>query len=136
MKKNSIFQNWKQRVRKLKQETSALYYASKDPRTPWYAKFLAICVVAYLLSPIDLIPDVIPILGYLDDLVLIPLGIFLLLKLIPKTVMDESRQKAKVIENIPNSKFITIIIVCIWIFTGMLTVFLVYSLYQNSKKSF
>ena len=76
----------------------------------------------------------IPILGYLDDLLLVPLGIFLLLKLIPKTVMDESREKAKTIENTPNTKFITIIIVCIWIFTEMLTVFWIHNLYQKSKK--
>ena len=85
---------WKRRVRQLKVETYTLYLAYKDPRVPWYAKVLAACVVGYAFSPIDLIPDFIPIVGYLDDLVLVPLGIALSLKMIPKTVLDECRQKA------------------------------------------
>ena len=71
------------RAKKLKTETRALYLAGRDPRTPWYARLLAAVVVAYALSPIDLIPDFIPVLGYLDDLVLVPLGIALAIKMIP-----------------------------------------------------
>jgi uncharacterized membrane protein YkvA (DUF1232 family) len=67
----------------------AIYLAYKDPRVPWYAKLLATCVVAYALSPVDLIPDFIPILGYLDDLILVPLGIYLVIKMIPDEVMAE-----------------------------------------------
>jgi uncharacterized membrane protein YkvA (DUF1232 family) len=75
----------KQRARLLKSETFALYLAARHPQTPWYAKFLAAGIVAYAFSPIDLIPDFIPILGYLDDLILIPIGIALVIKLVPVT---------------------------------------------------
>ena len=86
---------WKERVRKLKRESLALYLACKDPRTPWYAKALAALIVAYAFSPIDLIPDFVPVLGYLDDLILVPLGIALALRLIPEQVMSESRDQAR-----------------------------------------
>lgn len=85
---------WKERLRKLKAETYALYLAYKHPRTPWYAKVFAALVVGYAFSPIDLIPDFIPVLGYLDDLVLIPAGIFLAIKMIPRDVLSECRAKA------------------------------------------
>ncbi len=84
----------KQRARALKHETVALYFAFRDVRTPWYAKMVAALVVAYALSPIDLIPDFIPVLGYLDDLIIVPAGIALVLKLIPPEVMDEARLTA------------------------------------------
>lgn len=84
----------KQRARQLKAETYALYLAYKDPRVPWYAKVVVAFVVGYALSPIDLIPDFIPILGYLDDLILVPAGIALALRLIPKEVMAECRERA------------------------------------------
>ncbi|MGH9966801.1 MAG: YkvA family protein [Pyrinomonadaceae bacterium] len=93
------FAKWKQGARQLKAETYALYLACRDARTPWYAKLCAACVVGYAFSPIDLIPDFIPILGYLDDLLLIPLGISLVLKMIPKQVMVESRAKAQEVMN-------------------------------------
>ena len=67
--------NWKIKAEQLKQEMHALYLASRDPRVPWYAKAFVACVIAYAVSPIDLIPDPIPVLGYLDDLVLLPIGI-------------------------------------------------------------
>jgi len=86
---------WRQRARRLKTETYALYLAYRDPRTPWYARLLAACVVAYAVSPIDLIPDFVPVLGYLDDLLLVPLGIALALKLIPAPVMAECRARAR-----------------------------------------
>lgn len=88
-------ERWKSQVRKLKVETYTLYLAYKDPRVPWHAKVFAACVVGYAFSPIDLIPDFIPILGYLDDLILIPLGIALALKMIPKIVLEECRVKAQ-----------------------------------------
>ena len=90
-----MLKNWRQAAQNLKNETHALYLAYRDPRTPWYAKAWAVIVVAYALSPIDLIPDFIPILGYLDDLVLIPAGIGLALKMIPVEVMDDARNKAQ-----------------------------------------
>src|SRR4030065_765664 len=86
---------WKVRARQLKTEVYALYLAYKDSRTPWYARIFTALVVAYAFSPIDLIPDPIPVLGYLDDLVLIPIGIYLALKLIPVEVMADSRLRAK-----------------------------------------
>jgi uncharacterized membrane protein YkvA (DUF1232 family) len=88
-------QKWKQRARALKEETYAVYLACRHPRTPWYARVVGACVVAYLFSPIDLIPDPIPVLGYLDDLVIVPLGIGAVRKMIPAAVMAECREKAQ-----------------------------------------
>ena len=85
----------KEKARQLKNDTYALYLASRDRRVPWYAKAFVILIVAYALSPIDLIPDFIPVLGYLDDLILIPAGIWLALKMIPKDVLDDCRERAK-----------------------------------------
>jgi uncharacterized membrane protein YkvA (DUF1232 family) len=90
-----VIDSLKKRSRRLKAEVYGLYYAARDPRTPWYAKALAAGIVAYALSPIDLIPDFVPVLGYLDDLILIPLGISLTLKLIPGEVLSESRARAR-----------------------------------------
>ncbi len=84
----------KQRARALKKEVFAVYLAARDPRTPWYAKTIALLTVAYALSPIDLIPDFIPILGYLDDLIIVPAGLALALRLIPAEVMAEARAQA------------------------------------------
>ena len=84
----------RKRARRLKEEIYALYLAYRDPRVPWYARVVAACVVAYAFSPIDLIPDFIPVLGFLDDLILVPLGIVLALRMIPTAVMAECRQRA------------------------------------------
>jgi uncharacterized membrane protein YkvA (DUF1232 family) len=116
---------WRQRARQLKRETYALYLAYRDPRVPWYAKLLAACVVAYAFSPIDLIPDFIPVLGYLDDLVLIPLGIALSLKLIPPQVMAECRRRAAAAEGKPTSRAAAAVIVAIWIGLAALGIVLV-----------
>ena len=78
----------------LKREVMAIYLASRDPRVAWYSKALAVAVAAYALSPIDLIPDFIPVLGYLDDLIVVPLGIALVVRLIPPEVMEEYRVRA------------------------------------------
>ena len=91
----TVLQRWKQRARALKKEVYALYLAYRDPRTPWNAKAVAALVVAYAFSPIDLIPDPIPVLGYLDDLVLVPLGAALALRLIPPEVMVDARAKTE-----------------------------------------
>jgi uncharacterized membrane protein YkvA (DUF1232 family) len=90
----SLIKQWKQQAGQLKVETYAIYLAYRDPRTPWYAKLLAAGVIAYAISPIDLIPDFIPVLGVLDDLIIVPLGIALSLKMIPQEVMTECREKA------------------------------------------
>jgi len=92
--KFAIFETLKSKAGRLTREIFALYLAVRDPRTPWYARALAATVVAYGLSPIDLIPDFIPILGYLDDLVLLPLGVAWVLKMIPPEVMADCRTKA------------------------------------------
>jgi len=111
------FASLKGKMKQLKREVYALYLASKDPRTPWYAKVLAALIIGYALSPIDLIPDFIPVLGYLDDLVIIPAGIVLLLKMIPKEVMEESRQKARSLseKKTPRNWIAGLIIVLIWV---------------------
>jgi uncharacterized membrane protein YkvA (DUF1232 family) len=83
------------RARLLKRDTYALYLAARHPRTPWYAKVLAAAVVAYALSPIDLIPDFIPVVGYLDDLIIVPLGIAAVLRLVPPDVLVECRAHAQ-----------------------------------------
>jgi uncharacterized membrane protein YkvA (DUF1232 family) len=107
----------KQRAQHLKAETFALFLAARDPRTPWYAKLLAAGIVAYVFSPIDLIPDFVPILGYLDDLILIPLGIALAIKLVPHQVLSECRARAQ--ETIQNGKPVSriagAVIVLIWL---------------------
>ena len=120
-----IFEKWKQKARDLKKETFAIYLAYKDPRVPWYAKALAVCVVGYALSPIDLIPDPIPILGYLDDLVLIPLGIALVVRMIPSEVLQECRQKAETAfrQGKPKNWIAGTIIIIIWIILFGLTLF-------------
>jgi len=84
----------RQRAHTLKKEVLAIYLAAKDLRTPWYAKGIALLTIAYALSPIDLIPDFIPILGYLDDLIIVPAGIALAIRLIPAEVLAEARVKA------------------------------------------
>ena len=89
-----MLQKFKSRTHTLKNETFAVYIATKDPRTPWYAKVIAICTVAYTLSPIDLIPDFIPLLGYLDDIIIVPAGIALAIRLIPVEVLEDAREKA------------------------------------------
>jgi uncharacterized membrane protein YkvA (DUF1232 family) len=118
---------WQQRVRQLKKETYAIYIACKDPRVPWYARVFAGVVVAYAFSPIDLIPDVIPILGYLDDLILVPLGIILVIKMIPPDVLAECREKAETVisQGKPTSKIAAVVIVAIWLLLGVGAVVLV-----------
>jgi uncharacterized membrane protein YkvA (DUF1232 family) len=92
--------------------------AARDPGVPWYARILAIAVAGYALSPIDLIPDFIPVIGYLDDLIIVPLGIWLVVSLIPKEVMAEYRAKAIEVGQRPRSKIAAIVIIAIWIFAA------------------
>jgi uncharacterized membrane protein YkvA (DUF1232 family) len=113
---------WQEKLQALKKETYAIYLAAKHPQVPWYAKLLATCIVAYAVSPIDLIPDFIPIIGYLDDLILLPLGILLVVKMIPKDILDECRREAEtaIAQNPQAGKFAAIAIVVIWIIMGFL----------------
>jgi uncharacterized membrane protein YkvA (DUF1232 family) len=104
----------KEWARVIKRDVHAIYLASRDPRVPWYAKALALCVAGYALSPIDLIPDFIPVLGYLDD-VIVPLGILAVVRLIPPKVMAEHRELAAAAQERPVSLTAGIVIGCIWV---------------------
>ena len=118
VKKARIINQWKAKTRQLKTETYALYLACRHPQVPWYTKAFAACVVGYLFSPIDLIPDFIPVLGYLDDLILVPLGITLVLKMIPKTVWEECRDEAQktISQDKPRNWTAAGFIIAIWLF--------------------
>jgi uncharacterized membrane protein YkvA (DUF1232 family) len=108
-------QRLRERARALKRDVHALYLACRDPRTPWYAKVLAAAVAAYALSPIDLIPDFVPVIGYLDDLIIVPAGIILAIKLIPEPVWAEARERASLASGRPESRVAAFVIVGIWI---------------------
>jgi uncharacterized membrane protein YkvA (DUF1232 family) len=114
---------WKRWAGRLKSETRALYLAYGDPRVPWYAKLFAAMVAGYAFSPIDLIPDSIPVLGYLDDLILVPLGVALAVRMIPEDVLSESRQEAReVVERgeRPVSRAAAAVIVVLWLALAVL----------------
>jgi len=119
-----ILDQLKQQAKRLKIELYALYLAYRDPRVPWHAKLFAACIVAYAFSPIDLIPDFIPVLGYLDDLILIPLGIKLALKMIPPQIMSKYRKQVQT--NPPNSKpknwIAAATIVMVWLLLAITTI--------------
>lgn len=117
-----ILEKWKQWARHLKIETYTLYLAYKDPRTPWYAKIFTAGIVGYAFSPIDLIPDFIPIIGYLDDLLLVPVGIALALKMIPSPVLVECREQAQEIINQgkPINRVAAGVIIAIWLVAAFL----------------
>jgi uncharacterized membrane protein YkvA (DUF1232 family) len=111
-----MFDRIKLWTRALKRDAYAVYLAARDPKTPWYLKVLAAVVAAYAFSPIDLIPDFIPILGYLDDLILVPLGIWLVVSLIPEQAMAEYRARASEVMQRPHGgKIVAIAIIAIWI---------------------
>ena len=119
-----FFDTWKQKARQLKVEVYALYLAYRDPRVSWAARIFTACVVAYALSPIDLIPDFIPVIGYLDDLILIPLGVKIALSMIPEEVMTESRIQAQELirQGKPVNWAAAIFIALIWVLLAAYTV--------------
>jgi uncharacterized membrane protein YkvA (DUF1232 family) len=122
MEKNkTVLDRLKKRARSLQTETYALYLAYRDPRTPWLAKVLALLVVAYAVSPIDLIPDFIPVLGYLDDLIIVPAGITLALKMIPTEVIVDARESAKEVKGQDDRTRWIGAVVIIFIWLGFLT---------------
>ena len=90
-----MLESWKRRARALRADVHALALALHDPRTPWYARLVAFAVIAYAVSPVDLIPDFVPVLGYLDDLVLVPLGVAAVARMIPAEVLAECRGRAR-----------------------------------------
>lgn len=125
----SWVERWRLRVRELKTEVFALYLAYRDPRTPLSAKIFTACVVAYAFSPIDLIPDFIPVLGYLDDLILVPLGIMIAVRLIPPEVMQECRDRARerMRTDKPVSRGAALVIIVIWILLALLALRIVWA---------
>ena len=113
----SFIANLKSRARRLKAEVTALYLAARHPRTPWYAKALIAAIVAYALSPIDLIPDFIPVLGFVDEIVLLPFAIVLAVKLVPADVMAECRARASETGRVMTraGRIGAVVIVVLWI---------------------
>ena len=110
-----MFEKVKKWARLIKADVVALYIAIRDPRTPLPAKLISVAVVAYALSPIDLIPDFIPIIGYLDDLIIVPLGVLLAIRFIPSLLMEEFRSRACDHEHLPNNQAGAIVVICIWL---------------------
>src|SRR5947207_13821947 len=113
-------------ARAIRRDVVAVWIAARDPRVRWYAKALALAVAAYALSPIDLIPDFIPVLGYLDDIVIVPLGILAVVHMIPVEVMAEHRAAATLAAERPMSRTATVVIVCLWAASIALTAWLAY----------
>jgi uncharacterized membrane protein YkvA (DUF1232 family) len=127
-------EEWKRWAGRLKSETYALYLAYSDPRVPWYAKLFAALVVGYAFSPIDLIPDAIPVLGYLDDLVVVPLGVALAVRMIPEDVLSENRRTAReMVERgqRPVSRAAAAVIVVLWLALAVLAALVVMRMVQG-----
>jgi uncharacterized membrane protein YkvA (DUF1232 family) len=117
---------WKRRARQLSAQTYALYLAYRDPRTPWYAKVFAALVVGYVFSPIDPIPDWIPAVGLLDEMVVVPIGVLVAAKMIPPQVMEESREKSREVAEgeKPINRVAAVVVVAVWLLCAALAVFL------------
>ncbi len=111
----TLFTRLKDWARRIKRDAVAVYFAARDPRTPWMARVLAVAVAAYALSPIDLVPDFIPVLGYLDDVLIVPLGLWLVIRFIPPEVLIASREKATSLLARPRSYLAAAWIVGIWV---------------------
>jgi uncharacterized membrane protein YkvA (DUF1232 family) len=120
--------DWAQTI---KRDVHALYLASRDPRVPWYAKALAVGVAAYALSPIDLIPDFIPVLGYLDDVIILPLGILLVVRMIPPEIMAEHRALVLAASERPVSRMAAAVIALIWALSIALAGWLAYTFFRR-----
>ncbi len=105
-------------AKSFKQQTLVVYFAAKDPRTPFLVRLLAVLVAAYALSPIDLIPDFIPVIGYLDDLLLLPLGIALIVKLTPPEVIESAKARAQTVSERPTSYTAAVVVILIWLLLG------------------
>src|SRR5713226_8584567 len=121
-----MIERTKQWARLAGRDVYAVYRAARDPRVPWYAKVLAFCVAGYALSPIDLIPDFIPVLGYLDDLVIVPLGILAVVRLIPPDILAQHRAAALAAQDKPASRAAAAVIVSIWLGATLLAACLAY----------
>lgn len=119
-----MFDQWRGWARRVKREIYALALAYRDPRVPWHARMVAAGVVAYAFSPLDLIPDPIPVLGYLDDLLLLPLGVLLAIRLIPPAILDEKRDQAEALlaRGRPTNWTAAAVIIAIWLLLAALAV--------------
>ncbi|MDP2606989.1 MAG: DUF1232 domain-containing protein [Deltaproteobacteria bacterium] len=128
-----MWQAWKNRAAILKQDTYALFLASRDPRVPVVAKLVVVLVVAYALSPIDLIPDFIPVLGYLDDMLLLPMGIALAIKLMPRDVWEDckSQARAELASELPRNRTAAIVIATVWLALLGLAAWWLWSFWAN-----
>lgn len=110
-----MFENARKWAKSIKSDVVVLFIAARDPRTPLLAKLISLAVVGYALSPIDLIPDFIPVIGYLDDVIIVPLGILLAVRLIPAPLMSEFRLLADEHERLPKSQTGAIVVICLWL---------------------
>jgi uncharacterized membrane protein YkvA (DUF1232 family) len=108
------------RLKRLRIDAHAAWLAARDPRCPWHARLLGLAVTAYALSPIDLIPDFIPVLGLLDDLILVPLGIWLFVKMLPNGLMEEHRAAAELAAQRPRSSAGVLIVLTLWLAAALL----------------
>jgi len=120
-----MFARWKQWARAIKRDSHALYLAARDTRVPWYVKALAILVAAYALSPIDLIPDFVPVFGYLDDLIIVPAGMALAIRLMPPNIMAEHRELVAAAQVRPVSRVAATAILVVWMLAIAVTAWLV-----------
>jgi uncharacterized membrane protein YkvA (DUF1232 family) len=126
----------KAQAAQLKRNIAALYLAARDPRTPWYARAFVIGVVAYALSPIDLIPDFIPILGYLDDLLLLPFGIYIAIKLIPPEILLDCRAKADALGGpLPRSWKAALLVLVLWLVTLALVGYFLWQTFSTTRRA-
>lgn len=132
-----LLAEFKQRARRLRAETFALYLAARHPGTPWYAKLFVAGIVAYAFSPIDLIPDFVPVLGYLDDLILIPIGIALAIRMVPSSVLAECRARAQEVmsQGKPVNRIAGAVIVVIWIALTALFAVWAYDTFVSARAS-
>jgi uncharacterized membrane protein YkvA (DUF1232 family) len=123
----AAIEKWQAGTKRLKAEAYTLYLAYRDPRVPWYAKVFAALVVGYAFSPIDLIPDFIPIVGYLDDLILVPAGIAIALQMIPPQVMEEARDRAQemMAAGRPVNRYVALVVLSLWLGLATLAVAIV-----------
>ncbi len=125
-----MLEKLKTTAKRLKRDVMTLYFVARDSRTPLYARGLAFLVVGYALSPLDLIPDFIPVLGLLDDIILVPAGIWLVLKLVPKNVLDDARVRALKQETRPVSLVGAVFMIAIWLIALFVTARLVLSWFK------
>ena len=121
-----MYQQIKQWAKTLKKDIVVVWLVAKDQRTPVWIKILALIIAAYALSPIDLIPDFIPVLGYLDDIIIVPLGLLLVIKLTPKEIIDDCRMRASLLAERPVNRWVEGVIILIWLlFLGYLALYFI-----------